>query len=355
MRVVVACDWFLKYASAQSASLARAGASVLLLCRTHAHEFGGDQREREAALDHARAAGVRVVQAPGRLSDPRALRAWTGIAVRVRRFGADVAHVHDGADPRALPVLAGLPTVLTLHDPAPHPGQPVPAARKRWLLHGSRDVWRARASAIVVHSDALRPYVRLAAGQRCEVLPHGLDVATRPLAVPAQPAVGFFGRLAPYKGLDVLAAAMPLVWQARPHTLVHIAGAGDEPVALTDSRARIDRRYLPEADIAKFFAASSLTVLPYTQASQTGVGSLAVGFGVPIVASRLGGLPDLTLDPSYLVDPADPHALASAIVRHLDDGAEVRRQVLELVARPRGWAAVATRALSLYEQVISPR
>jgi glycosyltransferase involved in cell wall biosynthesis len=80
-----------------------------------------------------------------------------------------------------------------------------------------------------------------------------------------------------------------------------------------------------------------------------------VGFGVPVVASRLGGLPDLALDSSYVVAPRHPEALATAVVRHLDDGLEVRTRVLEHVARPRCWAAVADRALSLYEQVISPR
>jgi glycosyltransferase involved in cell wall biosynthesis len=355
VRVVVACDWFLKYATAQSAALARAGASVMLLCRAHAHEFGGDERERQAALDGARAAGVCVVEAPGRLSDPRALAAWPSIAARLRRFAPQVVHAHDGADPRAQAALAGRPTVLTIHDPVPHPGQPLAAVRKRWLLHGSRDAWRARARVIVVHSEVLRSSVGLGAGQSCAVIPHGMDVAARPLPAPAHPALGFFGRLVPYKGLDVLARAMPLVWQRRPETRLRVAGAGEQPLELEDRRVHIERRYLPEADIPAFFGAASLTVLPYTQASQTGVGSQAVGFGVPVVVSRLGGLPDLTLDTSYVVAPGDPEALASALVRHLDDGAEVRTRVLEHVARPRGWAAVADRALSLYEQVVSPR
>ena len=73
VRVVLTCDWFLKYASAQSAALARAGADVLLLCRTHAHEFGGDATERGRTLERAREAGVSVVEIPGRIPDPRAL------------------------------------------------------------------------------------------------------------------------------------------------------------------------------------------------------------------------------------------------------------------------------------------
>ena len=62
MRVALACDWFLKYASTQTAALARAGAEVMLLCRDHALEFGGDEAERRLALEHAADAGVRIVE-----------------------------------------------------------------------------------------------------------------------------------------------------------------------------------------------------------------------------------------------------------------------------------------------------
>src|SRR5437764_9824747 len=185
MRVVLTCDWFLKYASAQGAALARAGVDVLLLCRAHAHEFGEDTAEREVALERARRAGVEVVEIPRRLSDARALPDLLKIRRKLRRFAPDLAHAHDGADPRALLLLRHLPTVLTLHDPVPHPGQPVPAARKRWFLHGSRDAWRSRADVLVVHSERLRSEVRLDSGQRCVVLPPGLDVL--PGAVPSPP------------------------------------------------------------------------------------------------------------------------------------------------------------------------
>jgi glycosyltransferase involved in cell wall biosynthesis len=355
VRVVLTCDWFLKYASAQAAGLVRAGADVVLLCREHAHEFGGDHAERARSLAVAQEAGVSVLVIPGRLSDPRATPALARLATRIRRWRPHIVHAHDGADPRALALLSGLPTVLTLHDPVLHPGQPLAPTGKRWFLHGSRDAWRVRARAIVVHSQSLRPQVTLRDGQRCVVIAHGLEVSPLPLPAPPQPAIGFFGRLAPYKGLDVLARAMPSVWAARPETRLHVAGSGEEPLALEDPRVEVQRRYLPERDVPGFFAAASLAVLPYTQASQTGVGSLAAGYGVPIVASRLGGLPDLVLDDSYLVPPGDSPALAAALLRHLDDGLDVRGRMLAEIGRPRSWEAVGAQSLALYESVRSAR
>lgn len=355
MRVALACDWFLKYAAEQGAGLARAGADVLLLCRTHAHEFGGDARERGAALNSAIRDGVRVLEVPGRLSDPRAAPALLGLHRKISRFAPELVHAHDGADARLLPLLSGLPTIVTLHDPLPHPGQPIPPARKRWALHGSRDIWRARAAVIVVHSERLAQELALGPAQRYTVIPHGLRVEPRPLPPPSQPTVGFFGRLVPYKGLDVLARAMPQVWTERPDVLLRVRGAGDCRLPLEDSRATIDRRYLPESELGGFFGSISLAALPYTQASQTGAGSVAAGFGVPAVVSRMGGLADLALDQSYVVAPGDEEDLAGAILAHVDDDADVRGRVLREIAAPRSWDVVATRSLELYETVLSRR
>jgi glycosyltransferase involved in cell wall biosynthesis len=111
----------------------------------------------------------------------------------------------------------------------------------------------------------------------------------------------------------------------------------------------VEPRYIPEAQITRFFGQSSVTVLPYTHASQTGVGSTAIGFGVPTIVSDIGGLPDLTLDKSYVFQAGDETALANAILSHIDDGIEIRRRVLEQVAAPRSWDSVGARTLELYE------
>ena len=54
--------------------------------------------------------------------------------------------------------------------------------------------------------------------------------------------------------------------------------------------------------------------LPYTQASQSGVGVLAIAAGVPVVVSDLGALPELAYDPSFVFEAGNPRALAETIV-----------------------------------------
>lgn len=356
MRVALACDWFLKYASTQTAALARAGAEVMLLCRDHALEFGGDEAERRLALEHAAGAGVRIVELHGRLWDWTSTGELVRIGRHLRRFSPDVVHAHAGADPRMLALLPGAPLVLTIHDLVPHPGQPVPRpAPRRWFLDGARRAWRRRASVIVVHSTRLRAQLMLRPDQRCVVIPHGMQVRDRPLPPPPHATVGFFGRLAPYKGLDVLARAMPRIWATHPDVQLHVAGEGDARLMLEDPRVRLDREYLPEAELERYFASVSVAALPYTEASQTGAGSTAIGYGVPIVASRLGGLSDLTLDQSYLFEAGDDAGLAAQLVAHLGDDASVRDRVLAELAAPRSWDAVAQRSLALYEGLAAPR
>jgi glycosyltransferase involved in cell wall biosynthesis len=353
LRVVVTCDWFVKYCADQTAALARAGAEVVLLCRDHTFEFGGDADERLRTLDKATRDGVTVVELPGRGRDLRAARALLGLRRQMAAFAPHVIHAHQYADPRALLVLPRVPLVLTLHDPTPHPGQPVARNRaKRLALAAVARAWRARARVIVVHSRRLLPRVDLRHSQRGAVIPLGLTVHPAPLAVPPAPLVGFFGRLEPYKGLGTLAEAMPHVWSERPDVHLRVAGHGPTAFTLQDPRVQVDGRYLPESELEAFFAATSLAVLPYTEASQTAAGNEALGYGIPLVVSRAGGLVDLALDDSYLVEPGDARGLAAAIVAHIDDGPEVRARVHAELARPRSWDAAAALSLTLYEELV---
>ncbi len=350
MRVVLICDWFLKYAAMQAAGHARAGAEVTLVCREHAEEFGGDDRERMVLLQRARDDGVRVLELPGRVWDPRGL-----IAVRreLRTFRPDVVHVHDLADPRAFAILPSALRVLTVHDPAPHPGQDAHGkALSRALLNYPYAAWRRWAKLVVLHSEALVARYRPHRGQSVAIVAHGIDVAPEPLPPPSTPAVGFFGRFEPYKGLEVLADAMKRVWTARPEVRLLIAGTGSSEWQLAD--ARIDRvpGYLPEGEVDRFLERMTVMALPYTEASQSGAGSVAVGRGIPLVASRIGGLPDLVLDESYLAEPGDDAGLAAVLLCHLEDGIAVRRRVFSEVAAPRDWEAVGRLTLDAYADAL---
>ena len=347
LRVLLLCDWFLKYTSSFGAGLARAGHSVSLLCRSHAFEFGGSAAERAETLAAARSAGVEVHELPGGAMSRNWLEAL-GVVRAIRALQPQVAHAQSAIfDPRFLLATGRLPLFLTIHDPVPHQG--APSRRRNEVLEA---VWRRRADRLVVHSDRLVDDLG-AAGKPIVVLPHGADVDDDPFAPPAEPSVLMFGRLEAYKGLDVLLRAMQLVWDTRPDVRLQVRGVGPAVRNLPDD-PRIDARigYVAEAELDAMFAAASLVVLPYTDASQSGVGTIALERGIPAIVSDLGGLPDLTVDDSFVVPPSDSEALAAAIVRHVDHDIGLRRRVLDLARSRFSWDAVARRAVGEYRRAL---
>src|SRR5512146_668340 len=78
---------------------------------------------------------------------------------------------------------------------------------------------------------------------------------------------------------------------------------------------------------AELFRNASVVVLPYIEASQSGVVPLAYQYGKPVVATHVGGLPEAVENgrTGLVVPPRDERALASAILRLLGD-AELRQR-----------------------------
>lgn len=138
----------------------------------------------------------------------------------------------------------------------------------------------------------------------------------------------FFGFIRKYKGLKHLLRAMPMILKERPKTHLLIVGEffeGDkadymELIAQSgipaDALTLVDG-YLPDQEVEPYFSACDLVVLPYESATQSGIVQIAYGFERPVVATAVGGLPEVVLDGTmgYVVPPLDDDALASAVIR----------------------------------------
>ncbi len=104
-----------------------------------------------------------------------------------------------------------------------------------------------------------------------------MAAASEPLPRPESPSVLLFGRLEQYKGVEVLVEAMRLVWERRPDVRLVVAGEGQAARLVPDDpRISLIPRYVPEREVDALLADASLVVLPYTQASQSGVGVMAI-------------------------------------------------------------------------------
>jgi len=351
MRVLVTCDFLLKYAAAQAAALAGAGEDVALLCRTHAAEFGGDEGERRALLVELKRGGVKVFEMSGRFRSVAALPSMVRTRRMIKEWKPDVVHVHDNYDPRLLLLTRGFPHVLTIHDPSPHLG----ASELFGLRARFRREWFKRARNIVVHGERLRESLIAAKETSVPVIviPLGVSSWTSPLPVPDQPRVLFFGRLEPYKGLRVLIAAMDIVWRTCPKVKLVIAGWGSEAHLVPDvPRIEFRNEYVPEEQLEELFAAASIAVLPYVDASQSAAGLETLRRGIPTIVTDVGSLPEIVDDAALVVPPDEPAALARTILMHLDHDDVLRRRVLEYTRLRSSWEAVASEHVALYSRLL---
>jgi glycosyltransferase involved in cell wall biosynthesis len=361
-RVWLACDWFVKYTAGLAEGLADIGCAVTLLTRDHDQEFGDEPSAMRAFVRETVDERVRHLQLGGRVRSAAALPDVLRLRAARRRWPSDVVHLQDSVanDVRLLAASGGLAGryALTVHDPVPHPGESAPSRPKRIM-------WRAlrsHASLVFVHSEALREELAATGDVNAPiaVVQHGAgDAVSAPL--PTRESLLFFGRMSRYKGLDVLLDAMALVWEERPEVTLTVAGEGEiEPhEALADPRVSVRAEHVPEGDLPTLFAAATCVVLPYRQASQSGVGSLARQHGRAVIATAVGGLPELVGGEwGRIVPPEDPRALADAILEVLGTpglAEEMGRQAAVGLAAEIGWRAVAERTLDAYRQHLLSR
>jgi starch synthase len=355
-RVLLVCDHLLRYALGVGQGLRAQGAEVALVTRDHGEEFGGDLNAMRAEVRARLGDDAPVWWLPGRVRDRSAVPAARGIASAVRAWDPEVVHAQDSVvhDPR-LPWVAHLRPrrfAVTVHDPVPHPGDVRQSAR----LRVSRDALLAVSRLVFVHGDGLRDELRQAGRgplPPIEVVAHGTDhPPVTPL--PEHPTLLFFGRVAQYKGLDVLLRAMPRIWRSVPNARLVVAGDGRLPDAavLDDDRIEVRNDHIPEAEVPRLFRQASVVALPYVQASQSGVGSQAKAHGRPMVATREGELPRLLADGSGLLVPTDDSdALADAAVDLLGDSDRATAMGLagaRTAAADTSWAAVGAVTLDAY-------
>jgi glycosyltransferase involved in cell wall biosynthesis len=176
----------------------------------------------------------------------------------------------------------------------------------------------------------------------------------------------FFGGIRPYKGLADLINVFPRVRARVPKAWLIIAGHPFEDFApyekaiaaaeIRDCTAMF-LKYHAVDEVAKFFRAADVVVLPYRSASQSGVAQLAFAFGTPVIATRVGGLPEIIQEEStgLLVKAGDDTAMADAMIRLLTDE-DLRRSMgvraSEVAASHYSWGKIADMTLNVYSLAI---
>ena len=182
----------------------------------------------------------------------------------------------------------------------------------------------------------------------------------RPLPIGPAPTLLFFGLVRPYKGLDVLIDALAIAREAVPGVRLVVAGefwqradafrAQADRLGLGDAVTLRDG-YVQNEEVAPLFASADAVVLPYRAATSSGVLTLAIEHGVPMIVTDVGGLPEVVVDgdAGLVVPPGDARALAAAVVRLCEEpGLAARLRAGSVAARGRiGWAAYVAALVGL--------
>jgi len=131
-----------------------------------------------------------------------------------------------------------------------------------------------------------------------------------------------FGRLLPYKGLDLLVESLKLLG-SRAGLTVRVVGSGPESRDLEELRGlpgvTVENRWVPETEVGALFSWADAVVLPYREASQSGVAAVALAAHRYVVATNVGGLKEqLSSEPLAILCEPEAQSLASGLRRVLD-------------------------------------
>jgi glycosyltransferase involved in cell wall biosynthesis len=131
----------------------------------------------------------------------------------------------------------------------------------------------------------------------------------------------FFGHISKYKGILILLEAMKIVIKSDNDIILKIAGGGNlsenEKSIIKELGQKVEliNRYIDDDEIYSLFDDVDFTVLPYIEASQSGVIMLSYSFKKPVIATSVGGLSEQILPSTgILIPPNDKFALADAIL-----------------------------------------
>jgi len=285
------------------------------------------------------------------------LKRHRDLARRIRAYSPDAIYYPMGHlfTPIVNSLLPGIPKVTTIHDPVLHLGEKNPLVNLLQRLE-----IRQSERVIVLSRHCATQLAGLGVpASKIDVVPHG-ELSLYRGGAPEPGGAGdgntllFFGRIARYKGVDVLLEAFRQVLEHRPASRLLLVGQGDlgpyERSIAALPNLRVVNRWIPDDEVHGFFARADVVVLPYVDGSQSGVVAIASACGLPSVATDVGGVRDQVVDgqTGLVVPRGDAHALAVACLELLESPRlreALGRAAREKAEREWSWDEAAARVL----------
>lgn len=179
--------------------------------------------------------------------------------------------------------------------------------------------------------------------------------------------ISFFGLIRPYKGLEYLLKALPAIVRRIPGCMLLVFGSASTKDAdyyraiikeLGLSKSVIsDFHYVPLKEVVAYLKVTDIAVLPYVSASQSGNIPMLSKMGIPVVATRVGGLPEMIREGTngMLVPPRSPEAISDAVCSLLSNPERLKKMKMDSIryaAEAFSWDKIAADMMKVYEKVI---
>jgi glycosyltransferase involved in cell wall biosynthesis len=325
------------------------GKYEILLVHGLSHESGMSDLEKkivEDGVEQAQKNGVKIIALQSMVRSIRPIkdvRTLFSLIWLIIKEKPDVVHTHSskgGILGRLAAKITGVPHII--HTPHGHVFYGHFGAFASWVFLWIEKIFSGFTDRMVALTDGEKDdYINLSvcSPEKLFKIHSGVDVnkfmqgngnrveKRRSLGLDQNEAViGFVGWLLPIKGPNYLLKAMDDVWHGHPEASLVLVGKGDLDVDLRAEARKKNAngkvKFLGwREDIDEIMPLFDMLVLPSLNEGMGRVLVEAMAAGKPVVASRVGGIPDLVRDgeTGYLVPPADEKALADGIKMLLDD------------------------------------
>lgn len=177
-------------------------------------------------------------------------------------------------------------------------------------------------SQFIFLSENVRNIVvqKLKMNKRSVIIPHGIvrysNEKSASSGLSAKPTLLMIGRISYYKGIDLLIDALPLIDFSRIEAII-IAGEVSPNLQLPDlsmyPQVYFYNRWLTVADFDEYTRKADFILMPYREATQSGIAAVSIGYRKPAIVTRVGAMEEQLRDAAFYVDELTAKALANTI------------------------------------------
>lgn len=333
MRILLASFFFVEYAVELANALGQKNKVHLILCKERIDKTFGE----EIRLKLSGNVSLYILPYRSR-AHPSTVWCFVKLFLVYLKVRPQIVHLQESSNPLNLffMIFRFRPLFTTIHDIDLHPGEnrdqhePIKKAIHFFI--------RTRCyGSIIVHGRNLKKLFLQRYPERrskdVHIVPHIALFSFLPVGKTVfqkfeeeRHTVLFFGRMEVYKGLHYLIQAEPIVTKKLKNFKIIVAGKGEEldahmEVLKNNSHFEVHGRYISNHEVPTLFQRAAVVVLPYIEASQSGIVAMAFAFGKPVIATDVGSLSEVVINGKngIIVPARNVEELAAAILALLQD------------------------------------